>query len=286
MYFIRVLVLTASILSATFISYSQCVLSVYTEYADLLTPYTAKPVEYYFESQVPYDLNSKKWKNYRDLELVGSIMGEYSVFSKNGLVGKTKVVSADTFSENGILDVEIKLSDNFEGSDLYAIKSTWNVQPRPIKALSNSNPSYIQAVKDILIEKLELKNSEVVIKSILQTDLDGDQKNEVIIHASNHSVPYTSHVEDYSIIFIRYVINDKMVTTIINFDHGKRPCTSENYLSGCWLSQFEIVGIIDLNGDGTMEILITDLIDHGRGITAYEFTPEGLKAVLNWAIGD
>ncbi len=276
--------ITACVASLAVNSYSQCVLSVNGERGNILKPFT----ETLPWIKVPCDINSKKWKNYTDPKLLKSVNGEYSVFSLNGLAGKTKVISIDTTDDGGpYCGPYIKFSSPFPESDeLYAVRNNWNVQPRPVSILSNANPAYEQAIKSILEQKAELKNSKVVIKKIIKTDLDGDKKDEVIIQATNHPDIYNPAKGDYSLVIVRHIVNEKLVTDILDFQIQDHNCGDVNDgASPCWLPQYNISAILDLNGDGTVEIIITDKTHEGEGITVYELTPEGLKAVLEWGCG-
>lgn len=282
--------LTICLATLAFNSYSQCVLIVNGQSGNILIPFTENAPGV----NVPTDINSKKWRNYVDLKALKSVSGEFSVFSNNGLVGKTNVISIDTSQSEDAgpyCGPLVKLSRKFSEGDklnanLYAFKSKWNAQPRPVSVLSATNAAYEQAIKSILEQKAELKKATVVIKKMIKVDLDGDQKDEVIIQATNHPDIYNPHKGDYSLVIMRHLVNEKVVTDILNFQFIDHDCGDVNEAaSPCWMTQYTISALLDLNGDGTMEILINDETHEGEGVTAYEFTPEGLKAVLGWGCG-
>lgn len=281
-FFLMKLMITGCLSILAFHCFSQPILSVSGEYANILTPCTEKLPG----TQIPCNINSKKWKDYSKTKTLKNVNGEYSVFSFDGLVGKAKVTSIDTSDDNGpYCGPVITLSRKFDLTNkLYAVKSTWNVLPRPSKILSGANPAYEDAIKVILQQKAELKNSKVIIKKIIKVDLDGDKKDEVIIHATNHLDIYNAVKGDYSLVIIRHIVNEKVVTDVLNFEYRATNCESKDGGS-CMLTQYSISAILDLDGDGHMELIITDEEHESAGVTVFEMTPEGIKSVIGWGCG-
>ncbi len=277
------LFITACFAVFIFSCYSQCVIYVRGQQGNILIPFTENSLGI----NVPCDINSKKWKNYTEPQLLDSVKGEFYVYSSKGLEGKAKVISIDSTYNNGpYCGPIIKFSGrDYDTTELFALKTKWNIQPRPSFILNNENPVYKEAIKNILDQKTGLKNSAVVIKKIIKTDLDGDRKDEVIIQAANHPDIYNAGKGDYSIVIMQHIIKEKAVTDILTFQYKDDSCeVSEG--TPCTITQYNISAILDLNGDGTMELLITDADHESDGVTAYELTQEGLKAVLDWGCGD
>ncbi len=277
---------TVLLFLTTITTYSQSILLIGGKSGDILIPFT----ENTNTTEIPCEINSGKWKDYTSKKLLDSVLGNYSVFSFNGFVAKTKVLSIDTSKDNGPdCGPLATLSDKFSDTeDMYAIKSTWNVQPRPITILSNNNAAYEQVVKSILEQKAALKNAKPVIQKIVKVDLDGDQKDEIIIHATNHANIYDGKKGDYSMVIIRHLVNEKVVTDILNFRYIDKNCDLNSSKSDgipCWLTQYKISAILDVNGDGKMEVFIKDSNHESEGINVYELSPKGLKAVLGWGCG-
>jgi hypothetical protein len=262
--------------------YSQCILNVNNTTADILVP---------FANSVPWETipcdTVGKWQKFNCTPSKENFAGEYSVFSMSGLVGKTKITSVDTAYEGPDCGPILNLSTEFKTKDLYGIKATWNPIPRTPVVIANTNLSYLQAVKEILSQKSELKNASVVINKIVKIDLDNDQKDEVIIHATNHNAVFDCHKGDYSLVLLRRIVNEKVVTEIIHFDYIETEQTQKEreFQEPQFLKKCNISAILDLDGDGKMELIITDEVYEGIGVTVYELKQNGLRAVLQWGCG-
>jgi hypothetical protein len=272
------------LLSFSIAAHAQCVISINSKYGVLLQPFSTSS---HWE-EVPCDTIG--WREYLIQKSIKKISGEFSVFSSKGLVGKTKIISVDTSHDesNGPdCGPTIEFSQEFTEKNLYAIKANWNVQPRPVTTINNSNAVYEKAVKDILDKVTGLKNAKAVITKIVKADLDGDKKDEVIIYASNHTNVYDVDKGSYSLAIVRRVVNEQVVTDVLHFRYLDISASefSAKYQYSPVVNVYNISAILDLNGDGKMELLITDEEHEGNGITAYELTPEGIKAVLDWGCG-
>lgn len=262
--------------------YSQCILNINKTTADILQPFT---------NSVPWELipcdTVGKWQKFSYSSSKENLSGEYSVFSMSGLEGKTKITSVDTAYEGPDCGPILNLSTEFKTEDLYGIKASWNPIPRTPVVIANTNLAYLQAVKEVLSQNSELKNASVVINKTIKIDLDNDQKDEVIIHATNHNAVFDCHKGDYSLVMLRRIVNEKVVTEIIHFDYIEAEQTQKEkeFQETQFLRKCAISAILDLDGDGKMELIITDEVYEGNGITVYELKPNGLRAVLEWGCG-
>lgn len=160
-----------------------------------------------------------------------------------------------------------------EPSDMIGMTGSWNPQPRTATVL-RASPVYEQAVATLLKNK-GIGGTKANITRIVKVDLDGDGSYEVIISAAclrwAENFGDASHAAqkgDYSFVILRRVRGGRAETDLLVGDFYPRQVkdTTPNL--------HEIAGVMDLNGDGRMEIVVrwqyfegggADVFDVGRG---------------------
>jgi hypothetical protein len=173
----------------------------------------------------------------------------------------------------------------------YAISAAWNPVPRVITALPTSNVAYQKVIADEL-KKLNI-SKPALLSQVIQTDLDGDKTNEVLLVAQNPRLSfdaqnrlngtYGQEIGEYSLVQVRKVVAGKVQT----FTLSQRIVTKVfDGTSGQpqVLTQF-ISAIADINGDGKMEIFVDDLVHEGYGVTIYTWNSKGFTKMLEWGCG-
>lgn len=233
---------------------------------------------------VPVDTNSK-WKDYTQPSLIKKIPGNYRIISPQGEVDNS-IISIDENDKGGpdCGPTVITEKDYTGKTNLFGIKGEWNVLPRKIQELPVNAATYVKAVKQQLIAK-GLKASPVVIKKIIKTDFDGDGKDEVVVFATSFTDIYSATEKDYSIVIVRRVVNDKLVTDILDFSKKDITAKKDEYDLPSYITHFEYSSIFDVNGDGKMELIISDSVHEGYGIRVFELTTKGFKCILAWGCG-
>lgn len=166
-----------------------------------------------------------------------------------------------------------------------------NTRPRPVDVLPVNSAPYRNIVRAELVRR-GLPNPVVNITSIARADLDGDGKQEVILAASSYGAEGTSPLTppphagrgDYSLLLLRWVRNNQAQTTVL----GQSVFTRDEKDDTEWQmpTLYDLGGIADLNGDGRMELIVTDAYYEGSGAAVLEWTPAGgLKERLNEGCG-
>ncbi|MDQ2800656.1 MAG: VCBS repeat-containing protein [Armatimonadota bacterium] len=161
-----------------------------------------------------------------------------------------------------------------------AVGGDWNALPRPVRAESVRQPVYQSAVR-ALLESHGLRRARVNIRQVLRCDLDGDGVEEVLICASNpiHQGTWKAMRGDYSLVVLRRVIDGKVKTTLIEQEFHGKDCPN------CVPDTFHIAGVLDVNGDGRMEVVTGWQYYEGEGMTIYEIKGQKARPVLAWACG-
>jgi hypothetical protein len=157
-----------------------------------------------------------------------------------------------------------------------ALITRWDPAPRLAQSLAVDTPEYEELVASILQEQ-GLANPEIKIDSILRIDLDGDAVDEVLITASRlggeDRTPAVA-AGDYALLVLRKVTND--VVTVVPLGLDVYP--EANDLA--YPIRYGVLGLLDLSGDGYLEIVVEEQRYEGRRVTAYEITSAGLQQVL------
>lgn len=150
----------------------------------------------------------------------------------------------------------------------------WNPMPRKTSQISLENAEYKKVIGDFLRTK-GISNPVVKLTQAVRIDLEGDGQEEVLLTAT-HFAPYTEKdgkksFDEYSVVILRKIIDGKPQTIAL---------TSEIALNNRYDFDGYILtvsSILDLNGNGKMEIVIVLNGDESNGAKVFEMI--GSKAV-------
>ncbi len=168
-------------------------------------------------------------------------------------------------------------------SAVIGLAAPWNALPRPVRVTDTGQAVYRAAVRSFITEH-GLKNPEVKITQILRVDLDGDGEEEVLISATNYSsedgsAPTSGRKGDYSFVLLRRMRAGKVETKLVAGEFYRSAKTSDTpYVH-------RVAAILDLNGDGKMEVVVTSNYYEGGTTTVYRCTPTKVEEVLSVACG-
>ncbi len=154
-----------------------------------------------------------------------------------------------TAAEIGVAQIAIFDSDG---------NSRIAVLPKTLTILNRKNEKYSRVLASFL-ERQKIKDVPLKISQLIQTDLDGDGKLEVIINAINTERGLDRKGE-YSIVLI--VREDDGKTKI---DTVQNEITIEDSNMPAVLWENTIAAIADIDGDGKMEIIMYGQFYHGQG---------------------
>src|SRR6476660_8654585 len=181
----------------------------------------------------------------------------------------------------------ISLSPELE-EGVIAIAAPWNALPRKPKVTDPTQKAYVDAVREFLKTK-EIKQPEVKIDNILRVDLDGDGEEEVLISATNYfgkdnRVPMRSPAGSYSIVLLRRVVAGKVETQLVEGEfHPKAYVRKEDSFDAP--NAYKVIAVLDLDGDGKMEIVVGSSYYEGEEITIYRCDPKKVEALLSVGCG-
>lgn len=165
--------------------------------------------------------------------------------------------------------------------NVIAISGNWNALPRMPKILSTDRKIYREAIAAVL-KKKGLSGAPINITQILRIDLEGDGRAEVLISATTSKRPYpgvSSRKGDYSVVLLRRIVGDRVVTIILDGNFYPRTGTFDAP------NIYSISGVLDVDGDGAMEVLVGWHYYEGQGIDIFKVHGEKAARVLTGASG-
>jgi hypothetical protein len=164
-----------------------------------------------------------------------------------------------------------------------ALRAPWNALPRKPQVADPTQQVYVDAVREFL-ESRRMSDPKVRITRILRVDLDGDGEDEVLINATNYftkdgDVPMETPVPgSYSIVLLRRVVAGKVQTEFVAGEvYAKDESSTPNV--------YKIPAVLDLNGDGKLEVIVHSQYYEGAETTIYDCSGGKCKAVLSVACG-
>jgi hypothetical protein len=208
----------------------------------------------------------------------------YRLYTLTGEVGNS-VGSKPAKGEESCADTwYVTLAPNPAGrGSLVAVGGPWNAMPRAVKITSTEQQVYKAAAAEIL-KSQGIANPKVNLTQVIRVDLDGDGVEEVLVSATNYAgfkpgggLSPNARAGDYSLVFLRTVVQGKVVTSIITGEYY--PQAKEFNAP----AEHRVIGVLDLNGDGTLEIVLSGRYYEGEWVDAYRV--EGAKIIKLFSMG-
>lgn len=164
-----------------------------------------------------------------------------------------------------------------------AIAAPWNALPRPLRVADVTLPVYVRAVREFLEHKL-IRNPTVKIAQILRVDLDGDGEEEVLLSATNYllkdgDILASTTPGSYSFVLLRRVIGEKVQSQLIA---GEFYPTAKSFNAP---NRYEVAAVLDLDGDGQLEVVVHSSYYEGGGTVVYRCSPAKIEQVLSVECG-
>ena len=142
----------------------------------------------------------------------------------------------------------------------------------------------MQAVHDFLKAR-GIADPKVRITRILRIDLEGDGEDEVLINATNYfnqrdeAPTQAPQRGSYSIVMLRRVSAGKMRTQLIAGEiYSKEDVSNAPNI-------YKIAAVLDLNGDGKLEVIVHSFYYEGNQTTIYRCEPDKIEPVLSVECG-
>jgi len=223
------------------------------------------------EKMKPKVKGGERYRLYTATKYLGDGIGSKAVKEAEGPALNTPRVTLKT---------KVKLPKE-ENPCVIGICGTWNALPRVPKSQSTKQQVYLDAVKAILTQH-GLAGAPVNITKLWRIDLEGDGTEEVLISATTPRKGYpdpSPRKNDYSMLILRKVVKGKVATILLEKEFQTK---DEDFNAP---NVFTIDAVLDVNGDGVMEVITGWRYYEGIGRVVYSI--KGVKAedVMGWGIG-
>lgn len=210
---------------------------------------------------------------------------DYRICTLTGETGKATgakpAPDADLCPDVWLHKLTTEIDSETRSKHAIGVNTPWDPMPRKGRASSLTQEVYVQAMKAVLSSQ-GIERPEVKLTQLLRVDLDGDGTDEVLSSATHYlasDVPSAPRAGDYSVVTLRTVIGTKVQTQLVNGEvYGKADLNAAP-------NTYEIAGLLDLNGDGSLEVLIRSSYYEGGGMTVWQMQKGRLVQVLSIECG-
>jgi hypothetical protein len=205
------------------------------------------------------------------------------VYGMLGDVGAAQVLKVDMQNEPCPDRPVVKLRPPKVAKGAVAFAASWNPLPRKSKSVGKrQQQQHVEVIREFLRAR-GFRDPIVHISQIVRVDLDGDGRDEFVLSATHYKngdkIPDESSANTYSFVMIERVVDGKTKTELVDgeFYPEAKADSAPN--------KFEIAALLDLNGDGKIDIVARSAYYEGDEITVYEYQPSGVKKVLSVGCG-
>jgi hypothetical protein len=159
---------------------------------------------------------------------------------------------------------------------LVATLDGWNVTKYAVLELSSAQDTfYRQAVLDWLRSQ-GMPNPPAGDVRIFRVDLEDDGVDEVLVSATHlDESQHTTQAGDYSIVLMRKLIGNDVVTTLVTGD-----MYDSQYPQITNPAAYSLANFIDLDQDGVMEVVVDATRWEGGGAFVYQVNGQTIQQVL------
>jgi hypothetical protein len=216
----------------------------------------------------------------------------YRVVSSAGALGSSKGGKPESSGEPCASNYSAPLTPKPRNEGWWiATTAPWNLQPRPVVALDVKNPTYVSVVSEYL-EQAGLPNADVQIKRLWRVDLEGDKQDEVIIVARRYTErddplfpPVSGQQGDYSVALVRKIVGGRLETIDLG-TYGVQDAPDPNSSDPPQLAlQYDVPLIVDLNGDGRMELVHWNAYYEGETTSVMEWSGSQFRTMVSAGCG-
>ena len=216
----------------------------------------------------------------------------YKVYSLTQQIGQITAAKPTSAEEPCPDTLMVSLSSKPK-EGVFGLAAPWNAMARKPMIVDTTQPVYVDAVRDFLKAR-GIADPKVRIARILRVDLDGDGEEEVLISATNYftgnksdrsAAPFPEAPIDsprrgsYSIVILRRVVEGKVQTQLVAGELYPKP--DEPVAPNV----YQVAAVLDLNGDGKLEVIVHSFYYEGGQTTIYRCEPGKIEAVLSVECG-
>ncbi len=176
----------------------------------------------------------------------------------------------------GVILESDELLGSWPGPYGVAISAPWELQPHIFEAFEDDG-TYAGIASQLLASR-GLDVADPIIKQLFRVDLEGDGTNEILVVAEDAALGFEPEPGDYSIVFMRKVVQGEVQTAVIDETVITDP-------EGAFTVSFTVGSVADLSGDGKMEIVLNAAYYEGLSVEVWEYTNDDLGLINVIGIG-
>jgi hypothetical protein len=229
-----------------------------------------------------------KWMKAEEAAKAMSDEATYRIYSLTQSFGEAHGAKPKANEEDVCSDLLLVSLSPEPDKGVIALAAPWNALPRQAHVIDPTQEVYVDAVRDFLKTK-GIEQPNVKIENIVRVDLDGDGEEEVLIGATNYfqkdeGVPMRSPAGSYSMVILRRVVAGKMETQLVEGEFHAKAYVSDDASFNA-PNAYKLIAVLDLDGDGKMEVVVRSDYYEGGATTIYRCDPKKVEELLSVACG-
>jgi hypothetical protein len=208
----------------------------------------------------------------------------YRMYSLSGYLGRGTGSAPDSLGEPCVDQVGVEITPDYVQRDPIAVAGNWAAMPRLPRPISTNSRVYRDATA-ALLKAMGIARPDVNVTQVLRVDLEGDRVDEVLVSATYYASGFegspspSAEAGDYSIVFMRKVMGGIVETRVLAADVYSR---AAEFVAP---AEYKIKGVLDLNGDGMMEVVVYGRYYEGHWSTVYQVKGTQVEEVLTCGCG-
>jgi hypothetical protein len=229
-----------------------------------------------------------KWMKAEEAAKALNDESTYRIYGLTQSLGEAKGAKPKPSDEDVCSDVlAVSLSSKPE-KGVIALAAPWKALPRKPRVMDRTQKVYVDAVRDFLKTK-GIEQPKVKIENIVRVDRDGDGEDEVLISATNYfskndRVPMRSPAGSYSMVLLRRVVAGKVETQLVEGEFYPKAYVSDDGSFNA-PNAYKLIAVLDLDGDGKMEVVVASNYYEGEETTIYRCDQKQVEALLSVSCG-
>lgn len=232
-----------------------------------------------YDSRSGYLLGGSQQEQWLDSNTTAALLtGDegYAIYTDNTLLGYSVGSRPQQNPPYCPAMQEVSLHTDDPFSSIVALGASWNALPRIPQEMPTDNEIYQQVIIDLLRAN-GIDPPGMRLSRVLKVDLEGDGVDEILISASLFAEE-TGHdvtAGDYSVVVLRKVSGDGVISIPVAADYHLESQPSS------FPDKYLLTAVLDLNGDGTMEIVISTTGWERIGASGYELDGTSVREILH-----
>ena len=174
----------------------------------------------------------------------------------------------------------VEPSEQVEKGVAFSGDAQWNAVPRKVGKIGVTSPVYRRVVRDFLRSK-GIRSPTVVLNEAYRIDLDGDGTGEVVLRGTNYSnFGPSAKRGEYSFVMVRQIVRGRVRNILLTGDF----VTKKDIEFGA-PNRHEISSIVDIDGDGVMEVVLHGEYYEGAWVEAYRVSRGKAQVIASTGCG-